>query len=309
MSAAEGEEKGSLEAIRKALEGDLERILQLQAAGEPLSARDRGVLERELARQAAGEEPEECNEGSDLALKSDLGGLFNFATTGAGAEAYGYSLRQVKNWKREGRVRGMPCPLEEPAKMPAWFEAVFAPRECPQRLRDAVQRLLAEGPGGGAAEEEPEKEPELPVIPPEVTDEEVGFEATLRRALQREALLDKRLQAAILAGDPRADALETQWGKAASRVRELEKAAPAILEAQGVYLRRAEVKRELVGLAVGLPKAVKQGLRGRRRELLEALQLAELEALDRALEDLVAEVFADLCAARFADPLELEMAG
>lgn len=297
-------------AIQAALEGDLERILALQAAGKPLSARDRGVLRRELERERAAEEQDEGNEGSELQLSSDAGPGFSFPTTGAGAAAYGYSERQIKNWKREGRLRGLPCPLERPEEMPAWFEAVFAPRACPDRLRDAVARLIKTRESGGAIEgEAPGSEPAAlpaPKPPPVVSEDEVGFEATLNRARRREALLDKRLQVAIEENSPRADSLETQWGKAASRVRELEKAAPAILEAQGIYLRRSEVKAALIQIAGAMPKTARVVLRKLRRQLQEAKTAEEYEA---AVDEAVNEIFSEMCSARFADPLELEMAG
>lgn len=304
--AAGSSENRSADRIREALDADLARILTLHAEGKALSARDRKVLEQELARQAKEEREEragsEGNAGRELQLESDLTGRLDFRTSGEAGEAYGYSVRQVKNWKKEGRLRNMPCPLEEPARMPAWFEAVYAPRECPQRLRDAVQKLLTEGLVAAAA---PEKQPSRPVIMPVVGDHEVGFEATLQRARRREAFLDKRLQQALLDGDPRADALETQWGKAASRVRELEKAAPAILEAQGVYLRREDVRRELVAIAGNMPKAARVILRKHRRALQQA---AETEDWETAVGKVVDDIFGEMCRTEFAEPLELQEA-
>jgi len=287
------------ETVRAALDADVRGIVEKQEAGKTLTATERKTLESWLASQVVDEEPEE-EAAVEFAL--DPGPVVELRTQQDVADAYGYSIRQVKNWIREGRKAGKPCPYERPEEMPAWFEVVFAPRECPERLRSAVQCLLE-----GAREPASSAKPAGPrvVTEEDLVDEEVGFEATLKRALRREAVLDLRLRKAIEEGDPRADALETQWGKAAARVRELEKAAPAILEAQGVYVRRADVKTALLEIAGVIPKGILSELKRRWQALRACESIEEFEA--EASEGLAAAL-RELCESRFADPLELEVA-
>lgn len=288
--------------VQEALVADLRRRVERTAAGKATAA-DRKVLEQYLASQA----PEQVAEApaGDFKLEADPVDELPAMTQKEVAAAYGYSLRQVKNWCRDGRKAGMACPFRRPALMPAWFEAVYAPRECPERLLGVVGALRAGERSEPVAEARSSGGPRV-VTESDLVEVEVGFEATLNRALRREALLDLRLRQAIEGGDPRADALETQWGKAAARVRELEKAAPAILEAQGVYVRRADVKEALLEVAGVLPKGIRQALRGR----WHAIRSAEsIDAFDAEVSEGLAAALQGLCESRFAVPLELQVAG
>lgn len=275
-----------LEAARRA---EVERILAKSKDGKVLTAGERKVLDAEIEARRE-DRPE---------LKLTAG--IQFRKVEDAAKAYGYSVRQVKNWKRDGRKARDPVPLDHPGEMPAWFERVYNPRECPDRLRDAVAALL-EGHGG----EEPAAGAAVPVVPVEVDEREVGFEATLNRARRREALLAKKLEAAIASQAANANQLETQWANAAAALRQIEKEAPKILEAQGVYLRRVDVRAELERLGGVIPARLQGSLRKRRRELAEA---ETAEDFEEVLEEAVEEACRELCDSRFAEPLELELAG
>lgn len=271
--------------LEKARQAELDRILEKSGNGKALTAGERKLLDAEI----------EARRAPELRLEAGV----EFRNLQEAADAYGYSLRQVKNWKKDGRKASDACPLDHPAEMPAWFERVYAPRECPDRLRDAVQVLL-EG-------KTVERGPAGPVRAParEVREDEIGFDAMLQRARRREAMLALKLEEAQRLNEASATQIETQLTKATGALLSLEKQAPAILEAQGVFLRRDEVKDELHRLASAIPKGLKQELRKRRRQMVAA---ETPEDFEEVLEEAVEAACRELCEADFADALELELA-
>lgn len=269
------------DVIQAALDGELQRIVAKQAAGQALSAVEWKRLE------AAVERPE---------LK--LEDLVEWSSIEAAAAGYGYSVRQIKNWKRDGRAAGRPAPLQRPADMPAWYESVYPRRQCPDRLRDAVERLLAgktpERPAVGAAAAAPG--PGL----------ETGIEAALRRAREREAELAAELVAARERQEPNMGALETRYQKASEHLVDIEKKAQSLLEARGELLYRREVKAAVTEIAGRIARGLRLELMRRRR----ALQAAEgPEGYEDEVRAGIEEALRELCESRFADPLELDMAG
>jgi hypothetical protein len=86
-------------------------------------------------------------------------------------------------------------------------------------------------------------------------------------------------------------------------VRELEKAAPGILAAQGVYVRRADAKAALMEIGQGIEKTIRSELRKRWK----ALRGAEtIDGFDAEVSEGLAAALRGLCESGFMEPLVLE---
>lgn len=299
-------------ARERALAAEARRLIE-KAEGPGLTHQERKWLAEYDAGQggadpAGGAIAEEEEAGPALQLEAGL----VFPTLQDAAAAYGYSLRQVKNWRRDGRKAGKPCPLEHPQEVPAWFEAVYEPRTCPDRLRDAVERLLAGEPardrGGGA------EGAEVPAIvshgggwgPAEPELPEQGLEAMLRRAEREEAEISAQLAAAKRAGAPEVAALQTRAQKARDSLSTLSARCEAQLKARGDLLPRHAVKATLQELLGKIEGGLRQEMRRRRPRIMGA---ASLEDYNRETEEAVEQALEELTSSRFAEPLELELAG
>jgi hypothetical protein len=187
--------------------------------------------------------------------------------------------------------------------MPAWFVRIHPTRQCPDKLSRAVQRIRE---GGKAA---PETVPEPAAAPVErvaVAEEEMGMLAMLTRHREAEATLHKKYMLAVDAGnETRADFLRREWTAMAEKVRQLEKIAPTVLEEAGIYVKRAEVQRELEPLHRAILKSFKQAFRMCRPKLKAA---ETPEEWNRLTDDIVDEAAAMLASSNFSEPLELEAA-
>jgi hypothetical protein len=286
----------SAELYDKVLETDLANIIRKATAGQPLTKREREMIEAEKARLKKSREPDFKLEGAGA--RSPLERL----TQEQLASRWGYSLRQIKNWIHDGREVSDPCPLTRPAEMPAWFERVYAPRRCPERLMLAVQAIESE-----TVEEIPKAPDSLPpvFVPPSISDSEKGLLAMLDRLRDAEATLHAQYLAAVAAGDEKkANFVFKAWSDITERLRAQEKSAPAALEALKIYVRRDEVARELAPLHATILQSLKQAMKQARTRLRQAVNAVEWNA---AVEELVDEACRGLCDTSFAEPLELQV--
>lgn len=276
---------------------DLANIVRKASSGQPLTKREREMIEAERSRLASSQksrEPDFQLEGAGE--RSPLEGL----TQEKLAAAWGYSVRQIKNWIQDGREKADPAPLTRPAEMPAWFERVFAPRKCPDRLRLAVQVLLDAKPANSAGS------PAAAPVPAEriaIDDSEKGLLAMLGRLRESEALLHAKYLAAVDVDENKASFLFSEWGKIVEKLRALEKSAPKALEELKIYVRRDEIMRELAPLHAAILKSFRQAIRQGRHRLRAAADTTEWNAIADSLVDEAATM---LCESQFATPLDLE---
>lgn len=282
--------------FERLLENDLANIVRKAKAGKTLSHRERTLIEDERARRAKGVDQAEFH------LESE-GGESPLArmTQAELAVAWGYSVRQVKNWIADGRKAGDPAPVAKPPDMPAWFRRIYAPRECPEKLRLASLRLVD---GQKPMIEVAAAAPAPARI--EIADEEKGLLAMLDRYRTAEAELHRKYMAAIDAGDEtRAQFLLSEWGKMGDKLRALEKAAPKALEELGIFVRRAEIQRELEPLHSAIMKAFRQEFRLARPRLKATMTQEEWA---RLVDETVEKVAMMLVETEFREPLELQVA-
>lgn len=279
------------------LETDLANIVKKATAGQPLTKREREMIEEERSRRKnlLSSSPDFSLEREGL-VKS-LVGLKQKEL----AEEWGYSLRTVKNWIADGRAAKDPAPLARPADMPAWFARIYAPRECPEKLALAAQRLLSGTDAAVSNLKEPAPPPAARI---EIAEEEKGLLAMLDRYRTAEVTLHAKYMAAIDAGDEtKAAFLLSEWSKMGEKTRALEKAAPKALEELGIFVRRDVVQRELGSLHHSIIKAFRQAFRLNRPLLRPAETAGEW---NRITDRIVDEISVMLIATGFAEPLELE---
>lgn len=288
-------------SIRAMLAQDLERVLAKAEAGERLTAADRKLLEAEAKRREVESSGSGDKKGGEGALLPEEVAEVEWGSLQEAAEGYGYSVRMVKKWRADGREEGQVCPLGWPSRMGAWFERVYHPRKAPARLQLAVQRLLDKGkPEEAAVAEEREA---LPMV----AEQEMGLLAMLGRMRTAEATLHAQYMDAVERQNKHGAAFyQKEWGEAVNRLRALEKSAPAALEAQGVYLRRADVRRELVPLHQSVEKGVRMAIKRERLRL--AAVVGSADEFDEAVDRLLDRVFEELVRCDFAAPLVLEEA-
>jgi hypothetical protein len=220
------------------------------------------------------------------------------------AEVWGYSVRQLKNWLADGRAANDPAPVTRPAEMPAWFKRTYSPRECPEKLRLAVQRIQA---GEHATNRSSSVAPPLVSAPRiEIADEEKGLLAMLDRYRTAEVTLHNKYMAAVDAGDEtRSQFLLSEWSKMGEKVRSLEKTAPKALEELRIYVRRDQIQRELEPLHSAIIKGFKQEFRLARPRMKAAASQDEWAKL---VDETVEKVAMMLVETEFREPLELQVA-
>jgi len=295
------------------LASDLRRVADKAREGRPLTISERRLLAEAAEVGDAGAENEGGEGGEGAAaggatndgrgLAPGLAPAIEWRSLAEAAEGYGYSLRQVKNWKRDGVAAGDPAPIGDPAEMPGWYERVYAPRVAPDRLREAAYQLAAQAKerGGGDAGERAR----APEAVPLVAEQELGLLAMLDRLRKAEATLHAQYMRAVETQDRNSAAFyQKEWGASVERLRAAEKAAPAALEAQGIYIRRADVRRELVPIHQAIAKGTRSALKRARLKLAAAV--GDSSAWGVAVDEVLDEVFGQMAEADFAPILELE---
>lgn len=283
--AAEDEDELDFNSI---LENDLANIVRKSAAGQPLTKREREMVEEERDRR--NQKPA----AFQLAPEKPPGPLTGL-TQQELAEKYGYSYRAIKLWVADGRKANDPAPLDDPPAMPAWFARIYSPRTAPDRLLRACQTL--------ATEARPSEPAPAPIARIEISDTEKGLLAMLERVRTAEAEMHARYMAAAVAGErDKADYLSAEWQKSVEKLRALEKSAPQSLAEAGIYVRKDEVTREMIQLHAGIIKSFKQALRKARVSLRATATTEEWNLLtDRIIDDTCAALVQD----GFREPLEL----
>lgn len=280
------------------LETDLANIVKKASNGQPLNARERSMIEEERTRLQKNSAPAFVLEGEGPST------VLEKMTQRELADEWGYSLRSIKGWLAEGREKNDPCPLTSPAEMPAWFARVHAPRQCPDKLRDAAQRILA------GEKMQPAKTAQVSAVIPhervEIAEGEKGMLAMLDRYRTAEATLHRKYMEAVETGDEvRSQFLLSEWSKMGEKLRQVEKSAPAALEALGIYVRRDEIQRELEPLHHAILKSFKQALRLHRTRLKQTVTADEWNLVS---DEIINEAALMLSENNFAEPLELEAA-
>lgn len=277
----------------------LRSIREKAAAGKPLTRGEREFLE--IQRQQTPEA-----EVEDFPVFELRGGGVAVDLDGKSrkelAAAWGYSVRQVKNWVAAGKAANDPVPIRQPGLMCAWFRRVYAPRDAPEKLRLAVARLMEGVPAEKSAGGKP------PAVPSRIdlADADKGFVAMLERVRVSEAETYKKYERALEENDSTgANFYFSEWVKISERARALEKQAPETLEKLGIVLRREDVERELQAIHASILKAFRQGFR------LARMKLKGAETSDqwgKVVDDVVDEIAAMLADTEFAEQLDLEAA-
>lgn len=279
------------------LDTDIANIIKKAQGGLPLTKREREMIEEERTR---------CQKTpSQAAFKLEGEGAcspLDRMTQREIAEVWGYSVRQVKNWIKDGRVANDPAPVTRPVDMPAWFRRIYAPRECPEKLHLAANRILA-----GIDKTTPSTAAPAASVPRlEIPDAEKGLLAMLDRYRTAEVSLHNKYMAAVDAGDEtRSSFLMAEWKKMGESVRALEKTAPKALEELRIYVRRDEIQRELEPLHAAILKSFRQGFRNARAYLKSA---DGADAWGLAVDSVVDDVARMLVETEFREPLELQVA-
>ena len=125
VSDADSQDSGEPDAsfFDLILETDLANVVKKAQTGQPLTKREREMIEEERTkRQKTPSLPTFTLEGEGAAPSLER------MTQRELAEVWGYSHRQVKNWIAAGRAAGDPAPVTRPEDMPAWFRRIYAPR-------------------------------------------------------------------------------------------------------------------------------------------------------------------------------------
>ncbi len=278
------------------LETDLANIVKKARAGQPLTKREREMIEEERTRRSKSPALADFKlegEGEIPALER--------MTQAELAELWGYSTKQIKNWLRDGRKANDPAPVTRPDLMCSWFARVYAPREAPDRMRMAAQKML-DGYRGKTESAHTSSPPEKI----EIAEEEKGLFAMLDRYRTAEVTLHNKYMSAIDAGDEsRAQFLLSEWSKMGEKVRALEKSAPKVLEELGIYVRRDAVQRELEPLHAAILKAFRQEFRLARIKLKATTGPDDWSI---AVDQTVERVAQMLIETEFREPLELQVA-
>lgn len=302
VSDADSQDSGEPDAsfFDLILETDLANIVKKAQTGQPLTKREREMIEEERTkRQKTPALPTFTLEGEGAAPSLEK------MTQRELAEVWGYSHRQVKNWIADGRAAGDPAPVTRPEDMPAWFRRIYAPRECPEKMQMAVQRILA-GEHGRKRANPQNSAPNAAAIPRvEIADEDKGLLAMLDRYRTAEVTLHNKYMAAVDAGDEsRSQFLLSEWSKMGEKVRALEKAAPKALEELRIYVKRDEIQRELETLHASVLKGFRQEFRMARIKLKTA---RTAEEWGQAVDETVEKVSMMLVETSFSEPLELQV--
>lgn len=278
------------------LETDLANIVKKASSGQPLNKREREMIEEERTRRLQKSQPAFKLEGEGPVNPLER------MTQQELADEWGYSVRSIKGWLAEGRAKGDPCPLTRPEEMLAWFSRMHVGREVPDKLRDAVKRVLAEKTKPAVAE--------IAAKPPveriEIPEDQKGLLAMLNRYRDAEPALHAKYMAAIEAGDEdKAGFYMREWSVMGEKLRALEKIAPKALEELGIYVKKDEVVRELETLHRAIIKSIRQALRMSRPRLRAAETGEEWNRITDAIVDELAQMLVE---SDFAEPLSLEAA-
>lgn len=284
------------------LETDLANIIKKAQTGQPLTKREREMIEEERTRRSKSSAPADFKlegEGAIPALER--------LSQRELAEVWGYSVRQIKNWLHDGRAVNDPAPVTQPELMCSWFQRIYAPRDAPEKLRRAVARIL-EGHRAQAASPDNSQQAKKGggITPVEIPDQEKGLLAMLDRYRTAEVRLHNAYMEAVDAGDEsRSQFLLSEWSKMGEKVRALEKSAPKALEELRIYVRRDEVQRELEPLHAAILKAFRQEFRLARIRLKAA---ATQDEWAQIVDQTVDRVSLMLVETEFREPLELQVA-
>lgn len=293
----EGADPGA-DFFDEVLQHDLANIIRKAQAGQPLTKREREIIEEEKASRT-------CEKPVEAGFKLEGGGVddsLQDMTLEGLSRVWGYSLKTVKNWKRKGLRAKDPAPIRDSSKMCAWYERIYAPRMAPDKLRLAAQRIEE----GGSKESVEGPTESVPAVNEkvEVAEEEKGLLAMLDRYRTAEVTLHNKYMQAVEAGDEQKSAfLLSEWSKMGEKVRALEKAAPKALEELRIYIRRDHVQRALEPLHASIMKAFRQGFRNSRVKLQQAKTASDWAI---GVDDVVDEIARMLVETDFQDPLDLQ---
>jgi len=218
------------------------------------------------------------------------------------AGIYGVSSRSVNNWINHGRSVGELPPLENPVDLVAWWGKHMVHR-VPDKLYAAAAKFAPEDPDPapptlgepqGISSDPPR---DLPASPS--SDLSTGFLASLLRTREEEAKAHRRYTAAISEEPPNEGKIrvaQKTWADLADHLRQLEKAAPEILQKSGEMWLRVEVIRELAPLHGEIVKGVRS--LGRKFAMKEGIPWSVER--DRAFEDECNVLFGKLVESRFS---------
>lgn len=219
------------------LKQDLSNIIKKAAAGQPLTGRERDLIQTEKNRRAKVASEASSASAEKVRAKSGRAAATGFTEPYSYyANKYGASERTIKRWVWIGRESDDPIPLDEPLNMRAWWARRMRLR-CPPGIMQAEVSAKKEGPGADVAEPVERKAAETkPVVPMDLGTDEVGLGGALKRLEKVEVLL------AAKATDP---GQAKPWLDTISRMTSVATKLRQELEAQGKLVPKVEVAAEI----------------------------------------------------------------
>lgn len=193
--------------------------------------------------------------------------------------------RQIRRWIDRGEERADPCPLHDPAKMPAWWERNMKWR-VPAEIETAA--IASTVPGDPAPDQSSPTLPDDPVPRPMVNptidlesiDPEEGDR--LRELKQIQSAKFTQLKNALKSGEECA-VLESKYLKLSETIDKIETRVTERLKKRGLYILREAVERDLAAAAELLRQSRTSMVR-RVNELCPSLNAEQRAEVTTAIE-------------------------
>lgn len=282
----------TIEQLEAARLADLGRLVADAAAGKPLTAAERRLVDSELARLKA----EMAAGGRAVAARAAGRRRQPWAEI---AEAYGISERTAKYWEARGIEAGDPVPWDEPALIPTWYPRHHRGRTLPGEVwRKVAAAGKVQNTGVGAFNVQPSLIEGERAAPSSV-------EQTMRSAfdtLSREISgLDRELTALKAVPDQDEGLIRSKRDELLScmeKARQLSKGIQQDLVNSGKYVAVDKVVRELTAIHTAVRGVMRTEF---RRAELELRSTANSDAWGAQVDVICDLIDRMLCEGEFAE--------
>jgi hypothetical protein len=238
------------------LEQDLENIIKKSAAGAPLNARERELIQAERVKREKQAAPVAKAPKAKSGRASKTGFESDYNTY---ATRYDASRRTVMRWVATGKAQKpdpIPCPLDAPGEMRDWWQKCQS-QKCPDGILAAEVAWIKET-GGSVKAPRSESAAEEFSLPSDLDSVEVGLSAALGRLQVMELEFSKK------ATEP---GQAKNWFDSISRMTSVATNVRKELEAQGKLAPKKEVEIVLRDYL----SPIERGIRGMYRSFCVTL--------------------------------------